>query len=289
MRSLSSALPKSLRRRARGVYERWRLRWIRSFRSFGPPELLSALRSAGIEEGDTVMLHAGFGPETGFTANSGAVADAFLSAVGPTGNLMMVSLPYRGSTLAYLRSLDCFDVRKTPSRMGLVSEFFRRRANVVRSLHPTHPMLVCGPKAKWIAEGHEECADGCGPGSPFDKALQLDGKVVCFHAILRSMTFFHWLEHRVRDQVGVPLYHEPPFDVDVMDAAGTKRRIRVQAYSEEAIRRRRFSILERELRKRDLVATRRIGNTVLHAVRLRDVVACVDEMAAQGLYFYDLS
>lgn len=226
---------------------------------------------------------------SGFRGTPGDVTNVFLNAIGDSGNLMMVSLPYVGSSLAYLRDLDVFDVRKTPSRMGLISEFFRRREDVLRSLHPTHPVLARGPDAPWLVEGHEDCVYGCGPGSPFEKALQLDARVVFFDSLFNTFTFLHWLEHRVKDAVGLPLYFEPPFEVRVVDVHGQERTVAASAYSEEVVRRRRVDVLEAELRKRRLLTRMRIGNTVLRMVRLNDVLSCVDDMTARGQYFYDLS
>ena len=88
----------------------------------------------------------------------------FLDVLGPTGNLLMVSLPYRSSSLQYLSTLKCFDVRKTPSMMGLVSAYFRRRAGVLRSLHPTHPVLAThraqGQRSVFVDEGCIVAAEG---------------------------------------------------------------------------------------------------------------------------------
>ena len=101
------------------------------------------------------MLHSAFEPFHGFRGTIEELTNALLEAIGPEGNLLMVSLAYGSSSLEYLKNLKLFDVRKTPSMMGLVSEFFRRRPNVLRSLHPTHPMLALGPKAEWIVADHE--------------------------------------------------------------------------------------------------------------------------------------
>lgn len=290
MRSaILALLPRKQKRWLKGVYERLRLRWVAAFRSYGEEELTEALRAVGIREGDTVLLHAGFSPGNGFQGTTRGVTDTLLRALGSDGTLMMVSLPYRGSSLDYLQGLDTFDVRKTPSRMGLISEFFRRREGVVRSLHPTHPMVALGPRAEWLVDGHEACPYGCGPGSPFDKAVQVHAKVLFYDAPFKALTFFHWLEDHVRKEVGLPLYAEPPFQVRVVDADGIERTVTAYAYSKEIIRRRRFPVLEAELRKRGIIRTRRVGNTMLHAADLDDIVACVDDMTSKGRFFYDMS
>lgn len=280
--------PRRQKNRVRGVFERLKVRWVKQFRSYGTEELVANLRALGVRPGDTIMLHSAFRQANGFQGSPVSVADAFLEAVAPEGNLLMVSLPTTGASHRYLQRLRLFDVRKTPSRMGLVSEFFRRRPGVRRSLHPSHPMLVFGPEAAWIVEGHEECLYPCGPGSPFDKALELDAKVVFFDTTLDKMTFFHWLEHRVQDRVALPLYLPEPFEVPVVDADGQNQMVKTYAFSPEIIELRRDSVLHREMWAAGIVRSRRVGNTRILLTSLKEVVACVDDMASRGVFFYDL-
>ncbi len=122
------------------------------------------------------MLHSTFELSGGFCANIDALIDTFVRAVGESGNLLMVSLPYRSSSYEYLGRLPYFYARQTSSQMALISAVFRRREGVLRDLHPTHPVLACGSKAELIVSDHEKCAFGCGPGTPFEKLLLLNAR-----------------------------------------------------------------------------------------------------------------
>ena len=286
---LLDRLPRRLKNRLRGGLGRARNWWVDTFRSYGPAELAVCLRSLGIREGDILMLHSAYKESSGFKGSPGAVAECFLQVLGESGNLLMVSLPTTGASYEYLGRTKVFDVRRTPSRMGLVSEFFRRRDDVVRSLHPSHPVLAHGPQAQWIVEGHESCLFPCGPDTPFDRAVELDGKLVFFDCQLNKMTFFHWLEHRIQDRVDLPLYGKDLFEVRVVDQHGKEAVVRTYAFSKEAIQRRRAHLLHDELWKRGLVRRGRIGNTEILVVNLRDIIRCVDEMADRGVFFYELS
>jgi aminoglycoside 3-N-acetyltransferase len=279
-------LSRARKNRLRGLLLRGKQAFVRAFRSYDKPALVAALRRLGAGEGRALLVHSSFRAGNGFRGLPGDAIDAMQEAVGESGHLLMVSLPYRSSALAYFRVTDRFDARATPSAMGLLSELFRRRDGVLRSLHPMHPVLARGPKAAWIVGGHERCPYSCGPGSPFDKLLQLDGMVAFFDAPFAAFTFFHFLEHRVCARAGVSLYHETPFRVTVACPDGVERVVDCRVFSEEAMRRRRFPVLEEELRRRRLVRGLRIGNTRLEAVELREVVACVDAMADRGEFFY---
>jgi aminoglycoside 3-N-acetyltransferase len=263
---------------------------VKAFLSYRQADLIRSLHSLGVQEGDTVLVHSSFKQANGFVGSPEHVIDAFLGAVGSTGNLMMLSLPYLSSTYEYLQSLKCFDVRRTNSQMGLLSEIFRERANVIRSLHPTHPMLVCGPKAEWFVKGHEECPHACGAGTPFEKLAQVGGKVLFFDAPFGTFTFFHYLEDMVRHLLPFPLYHPEAFHVPVIDYEGRRITVSVYAFSPNAIRRRKSAQFEAEVRKARLIVTKRLGNTQLEYVEVKPMIEFVNRMVERGnLFFYDLT
>jgi len=263
---------------------------VNTFLSYTPEELLKALRSLGVVAGDTVLVHNSFHYSNGFAGSPNKVIDVLLESVGSDGNLMMMSLPYTSSTFDYLKTLDCFDVRKTVSRMGLLTEIFRARKDVRRSLSPTHPILACGPKAEWILAGHENCPYPCGEGTPFEKLAELDGKVVFFDAPFASMTFFHYIEDRYRDLLPYPLYYPEAFEVPVIDGTGRRITTFVYAFSPAIIKRRRPYEFEAEVRKQGLIKSAKIGNTKLEYIEIRPLLDFVSRMVKKGnFFFYDLS
>jgi len=269
--------------------KQWRQGWAQRVRGYDPPQLLAALRRLGVQPGDTVMLHSAFSGQHGFRGSIDQLIDVFVEAVGAEGHLLMVSLPYRNAALDWLQSGRRFDVRKTPSMMGLVSESFRRRPGVQRSLHPTHPILIHGPQAERFIAAHPDCPYPCGPGTPFDELARANGRVVFLNVPLDMFTFFHYLEHMVSPTLPFPLYTDTPFDAPVIDATGQARTVRTYAFAREAIQRRRPERLYEALRAGGLVAAQRVGATRLLAVRVQDAIACTRSLQAQGKLFYDLT
>lgn len=262
---------------------------MRAFLSYDSSDLLRAIRALGIQPGDAVMLHSAFEPHHGFRGDIDSLIDVFVEAVGLNGHLLMVSLPYRSSSLAYLQSGRRFDVRRTPSMMGMVSEMFRRRDGVQRSVHPTHPILVYGPQAERFIAAHPLCRHPCGPNTPFDELVRADGKVLFFNAAFNTLTFFHWLEHMVHEHLPFTLYTDEPYEVAVTDADGNSRTVTTYVFNERAIRRRRFERFEKAMRDRGAIRSRRVGNSQLLAVDLKDAIACVQDMLKSGNLFYDVA
>jgi aminoglycoside 3-N-acetyltransferase len=264
-----------------------RVSYAAAFRSYGREELLAALRALGVRPGDTVMLHSAYSREHGFKGSIGELIDTFIDAVGPEGHLLMVSMPYRNASLDWLLSGRRFDVRKTPSMMGMVTEVFRRRPGVQRSLHPTHPILVHGAQAGRFIDAHPRCLYPCGPGTPFDEVAKADGVAVFFNVPIDTFTFFHYLEHMVKAALPFALYTDTPIEAAVIDAAGEEHRVRTYAFARDAIRRRRPDRLYDALRTSGKVASQRVGATRLLAVRVRDAIACTQQLQRDGVLFYD--
>jgi aminoglycoside 3-N-acetyltransferase len=261
--------------------------FIRWFRSYGPRDLEAALRAVGITAGDTVMLHAAFA-SSGFRGSPKDLADVFLRLIGPTGNLLMVSMPYSSSTHDYLSERKTFDVRKTPSHMGMVSEMFRRREGVLRSFSPSHPVLAFGPKAEWIVADHDKCLYPCGPGSPFEKLWELGGKIVVFHVRYPTITFVHYAEHFVEKLLPFPLYSET-FEVPSINTNGEMEIVKVRPFSPEAVRRRRPLMIMEELQRHKLTRRTKVGSSGVLCLQARESLACAEQMVREGRLYYDLT
>jgi aminoglycoside 3-N-acetyltransferase len=289
LRKVLSKLPPVPKSRLRGFYLERKRRFIDAFLSYDSEELERTLHKLGVCHGDTVLVHSSFNPYTGFQGSPEELIDVFLKSIGPDGNLLMVSLPYSTSSISYLEKLNLFDVRKTPSRMGMISELFRRRPGVLRSLHPTPPMLAYGPKAEWIVAGHEDCLYPCGPGSPFEKLALLNGKILFFYVGFVYLTFFHYLEHQVHKRLPFPLYTDKPFDVPVIDRDRNERIVKTYVFTRDAIKRRRFKDLEREFWRRGVIRKGRVGATRLLLVETAEVIARTQDMVRRGVFFYRFS
>ena len=170
---------------------------VKTFFSYTPQQLEQKFREMGLKEGDTVFLHSAFHVFNGFEGSPQRLIDCVLDVIGSSGNLLMLSMPYEGTTHDYLTEGRPFDVKHTASCMGIVTEIFRRQKNVLRSLNPAHPVLAYGPKAAWFIADHDKTMYSCGKGSPFEKALELDGKALFFDVTLKSMTFYHYIEYLI--------------------------------------------------------------------------------------------
>ena len=289
LQSILQRLSPTQKSMIRGWYYNGRAEFIRHFRSYDSASLRTRLTEMGLRSGDTLLVHSAFGRLLGFKGSPQALIDTFMDVIGPTGNLLMVSIPYMSSTSDYLKGGKTFDVRKTTSKMGLVSETFRRGPHVMRSLNPSHPILACGPQADWIVSGHDSCHYSCGRGSPFEKLLELQGKVLFFGVSEFHFTFHHYLEDMIKDELPFSLYEAQPYTVNVIDIEGKTREVTTYAFTKEAIARRRVDVLFDELTRRGQMTRTQIGNTPMVLLKVSDSVLCTKELARNGVYFYDMA
>lgn len=281
-----SVLPMPLRQQLKPLYVAAQRFIARTVFAYSPERLESAVRSLGIGEGDNVFLHSGFRRTSGFTGGAGDVIECLLRIIGPDGHLLMMSIPVRGPIRRYFQSDPLFDVARTPSAVGLISEVFRRRDDVRRSLNPIHPVLASGPLAAWVVADHEKSLYSCGRGSPFERFLSLNGKFLFFDAPFRSLTFMHYIEHQFRDRLPVELYDSTAVSMRAKDQSGRDLTVRNFFFSEEARDRRNFAPVERALRQERSLQAARIGNTRLLSVSARSVLECAGRLLNDGTGFY---
>ena len=155
------------------------------------------LRMLGVREGGVLLVHSSLralgwvegGPET--------VVRALLEAVGPEGTLLMPALTYERVT----RAQPVFDVRRTPSNVGAIPEYFRTRSGTLRSMHPTHSVCGVGALANALLGDHAQDATPCGAHSPFRKLRDVGGQILMLGCGLRPNTSMHAIEELV----------EPPY------------------------------------------------------------------------------
>ncbi len=258
--------------------------WIvRAFLSYGPPKLHKGLRRLLVQPGDTIMVHASWRANNGFRGSPLDFIAALKEAVGRDGLLTMTSLPYHNeSSAGYLSRGHPMDVRRTPSRMGLLTEVFRRDREVVRSLSPSHPILAWGRDAAEFVAGHEDTPIPFGPESPFGRLLESDGKILLVDAPYSSITFTHFLEDRIKGQLPVALYEADPMEGRVIDDQGQSLRVPTCVISKQANAARNEDAFFAALDRANEIAKARVGNTNLKCISCRSMLDRLDQLVAAG-------
>ncbi|MCW8131405.1 MAG: AAC(3) family N-acetyltransferase [Planctomycetota bacterium] len=152
-------------------------------------EIAAALRGLGIEPGGLAQFHSSLKSFGRVEGGAEAVVEACLEALGPGGTVMMPSFNH-GQREAFDSDRCIFDVRKTRSVNGAITEAFRNRAGVKRSIHPSHPYVAHGPLAEWLTRDHLylDCFDA---RSPLGKLCALNGWIVMLGCGMTACTAVH--------------------------------------------------------------------------------------------------
>jgi aminoglycoside 3-N-acetyltransferase len=96
------------------------------------------------------------------------------------------------------RDQPVFHVKHTPSSVGYLSNVFRRRQGVIRSLHPVHSLAAFGPKAAFFTAGHLEANTPWSPDSPYGKLMRHNAHILFFGVDFQCNTCLHALEIEAR-------------------------------------------------------------------------------------------
>lgn len=87
-----------------------------------------------------------------------------------------------------------FDVKNSPTCVGILTELFRKRPGVVRSLHPTHSVAALGKDAEEFVKGNELCDTPCARNSSWGKLLDRKADIMLLGVDLTKNTFIHGVE-----------------------------------------------------------------------------------------------
>ncbi|MBA3665073.1 MAG: AAC(3) family N-acetyltransferase [Bacteroidetes bacterium] len=176
----------------------------------------NALAKNGIHQGDTVMLHSSLSKIGFVKGGAETVIQAFLKVIGGQGTLVMPSFPAVGYNYDYLNAFPVFDIKNTPSKMGVITEVFRKMKGVKRSFHPTDSVCALGPQAEYLTSTHFGRLTPYDENSPFFKLTKLNAKIVMIGVTLDSLTNLHTLEDAVPD-FKFPVYHSRIFDCKLVN------------------------------------------------------------------------
>lgn len=154
--------------------------------------LVKGFRDAGIEQGDSILVHSSLSSLGWVDGGAETVVDALIQSVTDSGTVLFPTLTGRPEDGP--DHPPTFDVRHTIPWTGHIPNTARQRPNAIRSLHPTHSVAAIGMFAEWFTAGHEFVRTPCGHGSPYGKLADVGGKIVLIGVTQCANTSFHHAE-----------------------------------------------------------------------------------------------
>ena len=198
--------------------ERARLARLPRLTEAGLAEILTGdLRLA---TGDVVFVHSSL-DQLNLDFPFYRVLTLLRQVIGPRGTMLFPTYPnHRISSYEYLLQGKVFDVRRTPSYAGLLTEFARKQPDAVRSLHPTKSVCAIGPLARELTSTHQNSRypyDAC---SPFYKLTEHQGKIVGLGVWTSRLSFAYCVDDVLKEAFPARVYHDRVFAVPCIDYDG---------------------------------------------------------------------
>lgn len=230
-------------------------------------DLANTLWQVGVGHGDTLLVHsnamaAAQLPPMPDEQRLDMLIDALQSAVGTAGTLVMPTFTY-----SYTKD-GLYDVRKTPSTVGMLTERFRTRAGISRSLDPIFSFAAYGTKAEELCTiPAKECF---GKESFFAALHKLNCMILCLGCSLTDGgTFVHYVEK----SHGVGYRYDKKFEGTTIQSEGRSDAASVVYYVRDLGRNSQADLqrLYQRLQTEGVLRTGILGRIRIFSVRAADL------------------
>jgi aminoglycoside 3-N-acetyltransferase len=156
-----------------------------------------------------------------YTGGAVELVEMLRSFCGASRTLAMPAFyfgePSIGGAYATFKEQPRFDLRRTPSQMGLATELFRRSKGVKHSRHPVYRLSALGPLDDPLIEGHETAGSGVGRDTPFDFMATHDTLIIGIGKPFEVLTQVHHAEEVMGDSFPVPWAQGDPLEMTLID------------------------------------------------------------------------
>jgi aminoglycoside 3-N-acetyltransferase len=207
--------------------------------------------------------------------------------VGPDRTLVMPAFyfgdPDIGGAGPTFEQNPRFDVRRTPSQMGLATELFRRMRGVRQSRHPIYRISALGPLAEALTTGHEAAESACGRGSPFDFMTAHDTLILGIGKPFEVLTHVHHAEELLGKDFPVTRSAGADLAMTLIDG---EEEIAITLHRGGFTGKRNMWKL-RDIMGPDRLLEWRFHNVDLFAVRAREITGALLDAAGRGITLFE--
>ena len=178
----------------------------------------------GLREGDLAMVHSSV-DALGLGFPLCASCRCFVASLALRGMLLFPATHLVERPERWFERDEVFDVRRTPTAMGLLSEMARRQSDAARSLHPTHSVVAVGPLAGELVATHHCDPHPCGQKSPYSRVAERGGLILGLGVDVDVLTSVHCVEDMGRVAFPVDTHREQLYEGRVRSEAGQEHTV----------------------------------------------------------------
>ncbi len=241
---------------------------------------------AGIKKGMTVFIHSSI-DKLNLDFSPFRLLEILLETVGDEGTLLFPCWHYKGRAADFLKDKNAaFNVKKSPTAMGLLPELARRYPSAIRSLHPTASVVAIGKLAKTLTSEHHLDIYPNGVKSPLYKMMDYESRIIGLGERVVSLSFVHVVEDIMKDKFPVKTLEPEVRKLKVIDGDG-----KTQYYN--------TLIPSKEIRNRDIVKYMdkfmdtsvyepfSVRGVHFFTIKPKELFAKMEKLAAQNITIYD--
>ena len=195
------------------------------------------LSDNGIKPTDTVLVHTSFRSLGGVEGGCDGFIDAMCEYLSE-GLFLVPAHTWANVT----EHAPVFDVRRTPACIGALPNAAIKRADGVRSLHPTHSLVAFGTRAGEFVKGEERATSPCPVGFAWSRLYDEGAKILLIGVGLNRNTYIHAIDERI----GLEGRLAEPVTLYVDDYDGVRHTLSFSKHSEDTGSE-NFGVFERDL------------------------------------------
>lgn len=152
--------------------------------------------------------------------------------IGSKGTVLFPTYPNRSpvSSHQYLLQGNVFNVKRTPSYTGLLSEFARRQRGAIRSLHPTKSVCAIGHYAEELTRAHQQSPYPYDVCSPYYKLTEYNAKIIGVGVWTEYMSFVYTIDDALKKDAPVQTYYPQVFSARCINYNGETEIVETYAH-----------------------------------------------------------
>ena len=175
-------------------------------------DLLADIKDIGIDPEGTLLIHSSMKAIGEVEGRADTVLDVFIEYMKDG----LLIFPTHSWDVDNLRN-NIYNPLTEPSCVGILTNLFRKREGVLRSLHPTHSVAVLGKDAEEYIKGEENSETPCPRTGCWGRLYDQRAQILFLGCSLKRNTYIHGVEewNNIADRL-----KEKPVEIRVINPYG---------------------------------------------------------------------
>jgi aminoglycoside 3-N-acetyltransferase len=238
----------------------------------------------GLKKGSVVFIHSAVDNlNLGFPFYR--ILPILLDIVGEEGTLAFPCWHFNYRAEDYLKKNEIFDVKKSPSVMGILPELARRMKNAKRSLHPLNSVVAVGKYADELTKDHISTEFPSDENSPFYRIMNYNGIIIGLGVSTYNLSFVHCIEETMKEKFPVKTLTDEIFETRVINHDGETIMVKTRAAYSQI----KYRNIERFIKKyipQEICCDFKMNGVKYYKANSRELYNKMEELALKGITIY---